>query len=341
VDTSLYNIACSYGLLGDAQNATRWLRTAIDHGWDNFGHIGSDSDFDPVRSTPEFARLVEEIKVLMRERGDDDEHDMKELTERVDEMNDRLADLKRSASNDGDEWFDVGLDLLRLRKLDESIDAFKKAIDLDEKVSTSMYNLACAYSLKGDVSNAGVWLRKAIENGFDSVEKMKNDPDLANLRRNSTEFAQLTELAKDLQLHRGPKDWFGKFGKWFDDSYTWGESLATFEEQTRKHPTVGRTWFNYGYAQLQAGDHLGSAKSFQKAMELGYRPGTSAYNTACAYAKAGKNDAAFEWLDKARSHGFKLHGYLDDDDDLENLRDDPRYRELRRQVRAEEDDDNN
>ncbi|MGZ8851083.1 MAG: TPR end-of-group domain-containing protein [Thermoanaerobaculia bacterium] len=332
VDASMYNIACGYALMGDADNATKWLRDAIDHGWDNFGHIGSDSDFDPIRATPQFAGMVEELKVLIRERGDD-EDSLKELTERVDETNERLADLKQGASRDGDEWFGVGLDLLRLRKIDESIAAFKKAIDLDAKTSTSMYNLACAYSLKGDANTAISWLGKAIENGFDSVEKMQNDPDLQNARRHP-QFAQMITLSEDLQLHRGQKNWIGK---WFndDDADAWRTELPEYREQTRKHPNVGRTWFNLGYAQLQAGEEVASAESFQKALSLGYRPGTSAYNTACAYAKAGRIDDAFAWLDKARSMGFKLHNYLEGDDDLENLRDDPRYRTLRQEVRAE------
>ena len=333
VDASMYNIACGYALMGDAANATKWLRDAVDHGWDNFGHIGSDSDLDPIRGTPEFAALVENLKSIVRERGDDEDDTIKELTERVDETNDRLAELKTVASRDGDEWFDVGLDLLRLRKIDESIDAFKKAIDLDSRTSTSMYNLACAYSLKGDTNTAITWLRKAAEHGFDSVDKMENDPDLLNARRHP-QFDDIAMLAGDLALHRGSKNWLNK---WFDDddADSWRAELPRYRNLTQKYPTIGRTWFNLGYAQLQAGDNLAGADSFQKALNLGYRPGTSAYNTACAYSKAGRIDSAFEWLNKARSMGFKLHNYLDGDDDLENLRDDPRYRELRKEVRAE------
>ena len=59
------------------------------------------------------------------------------------------------------------------------------------------------------------------------------------------------------------------------------------------------------------------------------------YNTACAYARAGQKDAAFEWLQKARAAGFDLKKYLDDDEDLAGLRSDPRFRELRRAVRQE------
>ena len=38
---------------------------------------------------------------------------------------------------------------------------------------------------------------------------------------------------------------------------------------------------------------------------------------------------------KLRAAGFQLSNYIDHDEDLNNLRSDPRFRELRKQVRAE------
>ncbi|HEX6178432.1 MAG TPA: M56 family metallopeptidase, partial [Thermoanaerobaculia bacterium] len=58
VAASKYNIACSYALLGDENNAVRWLNDAIASGWDNFDHIAEDSDFDPIRTSPQFQQLI-------------------------------------------------------------------------------------------------------------------------------------------------------------------------------------------------------------------------------------------------------------------------------------------
>ncbi len=316
VETSTYNIACGYALMGDEGNALRFLRSALDEGFD-LDHVLDDSDFDPIRSRAAFQSVIAEY-------GGKDT--------RFDSTLRKYQRLQAADSRDAGEWFKVAGDLLRLRRLNESIDAYRRTIALGEKHSTAMYNLACAYSLSGDTGSALEWLQKAVENGFDSKERFENDTDLNSIRRNPR-FDDIVALADDLRLDSG---WHGRkfFGNLFEND-SWKESLPRYEAATRKHPAIGRTWFNLGYAQLQAGDSGGSVRSFQRAAELGYRPSTSMYNTACAYARAGQKDAAFEWLEKARAAGFKLYGYLDDDDDLESLQDDPRFLELRRQVRSE------
>jgi tetratricopeptide (TPR) repeat protein len=104
---------------------------------------------------------------------------------------------------------------------------------------------------------------------------------------------------------------------------------------TQKYPNTGRAWFNLGYAALQARDYATGVEAFNRAIALNHRLGTSSYNLACAYALSGNRDAAFQALNKARAAGFNLGNYLTDDEDLDALRDDPRYEALRKEVRAE------
>ena len=323
VAASKYNIACSYALKDDAANAVLWLEDAIRSGWDDYRHIARDSDFDPIRSTPAFQELVASL----------DERQARKSDRRIEDTLDRYDRLRAAGSANGGEWLSVGRDLLRLRRLDQSIDAFAHAVRTDSKTATALYNMACAYSLKGDVRAAADTLERAIEHGFDNTKKLNNDPDLRNLR-GQVAMGPYIELAEDLKLR---KDTSGM--RWLlfthGDGAAWRDELQHYRDMTRKHPTLGRTWFNLGYAELQAGDNEASARSFQKAIELGYRPAASTYNVACAYARAGQNDAAFDWLHKARLAGFDLDDYLGDDDDLENLYRDPRWRELRRQVRMD------
>lgn len=44
------------------------------------------------------------------------------------------------------------------------------------------YNLACSFSLLGDIANAILALKRAIRLGYDDFVFMNSDPDLANLR---------------------------------------------------------------------------------------------------------------------------------------------------------------
>jgi beta-lactamase regulating signal transducer with metallopeptidase domain len=323
-EASTYNIACGYALLGDQPNALRYLRKAIEMGFD-VDHAMEDSDLDSIRGSAEF-------KQLMGERG-----------QIITQANLRKYEALRAAGNnvDGDDWFKVGNELLSLRLLDPAIDSYQRAIKLMEHNSTAMYNLACAYSIKGNTAAGLEWLQKAIENGFDSEERLENDSDLNNIRGNAR-FAQLVDLADDLRLKSGGFHFKGKGKSWsfgdfadFAGETSWRKNLPRYQEATRKYPNLGRTWFNLGYAQLQADDSAGSVASFRRSAELGYRPATSMYNAACGLARAGQTDAAFEYLQKARAAGFKLYEYLDDDDDLESLHGDPRFLALRKEVRAE------
>ena len=320
VAASTYNIACGYALMGDEQNAVQWLRQAVAKGFDIDSAL-DDSDFDPIRESRQFQQVVAEL-TKGEDRGD----------ERLKLALQRYAELRSANSPDGKEWFDAGLDLLRLRQLDEAVDAYTRAVDSGQKTSTAMYNLACAYALKGETATAQRWLEQSIENGFDSVEKLQNDPDIKSLRSDPG-FKNMIVLADDLRLHSS----WNKFTIFSDEKQAWRDALPRYRQATEKYPRLGRTWFNLGYAQLQAGDNTASAASFQRAIDLGYRTSTSTYNQACAYSRDGQVDAAINTLERARSLGFHLKDYLDDDSDLRALHDHPRFEALRRQVESDPD----
>ena len=65
------------------------------------------------------------------------------------------------------------------------------------------------------------------------------------------------------------------------------------------------------------------------AEEMERRPDSWAlpYNLACLEALAGNADEAFAMLDRI-PNGPELRGYLENDTDLDNIRDDPRFQEL-------------
>ena len=49
------------------------------------------------------------------------------------------------------------------------------------------------------------------------------------------------------------------------------------------------------------------------------------YNLACAHARLKEKDEAFTWLGRAIDAGFRPYRQIEDDDDLFNLRRDPRF----------------
>ena len=61
---------------------------------------------------------------------------------------------------------------------------------------TFHYNLACSYSLLGELDAAFGALDRAIELGYDEVDHLRRDPDLENLRGDRRYHQILRKLAE-------------------------------------------------------------------------------------------------------------------------------------------------
>lgn len=57
-----YNLACAYAVSGQANNALKSLRLAVDKGFNDIELLESDKGLDSLRSKPQFAVIVEELK---------------------------------------------------------------------------------------------------------------------------------------------------------------------------------------------------------------------------------------------------------------------------------------
>jgi tetratricopeptide (TPR) repeat protein len=57
-----YNLACSYALLGRADQALRALRTALELGYRDFRYMREDHDLDSIRHDPRFRQLLREYE---------------------------------------------------------------------------------------------------------------------------------------------------------------------------------------------------------------------------------------------------------------------------------------
>jgi Flp pilus assembly protein TadD len=83
--------------------------------------------------------------------------------------------------NAGRPWFNLGFTALQARDFDTALGAFQHAIQLNHRVPTSTYNVACVYAVRGDNDNAFAWLQKARDAGFDLRSHLFSDDDLDSL----------------------------------------------------------------------------------------------------------------------------------------------------------------
>jgi len=316
--TSMYNIACGYSLLNDKDNALFWLDRSLGVGFDRADLLKQDSDLDPLRSDPRFNEILK--KALLLKKNDKPAKD--KTVSRLEDAINTYEQLKRDASQDGDGWYKVGSRLIKLRDFDRAVSALTQATDyLGYRGSNAMYNLACAYGLKGDRAAGIEWLEKSVNAGFDDSAKLRDDPDIASLR-GEPRFKNIQELSRVLSLSQFNQ---GSDGTQYSKE-RWSPAIKTYEAFLRENPTNGRAWFNLGYALHYSREHSKAISAFERAIQFGYRKPTSLYNIACGHAMMGNRDAAFEFLEKSVNAGFNIEDYILGDEDLNSLRSDPRFK---------------
>lgn len=96
----------------------------------------------------------------------------------------------------------------------------------------------------------------------------------------------------------------------------------------------GRAQYSLGLAHLQNEDFEVAARAFSRAVELDYRRAASLYNLACVESRRGDMERAFDYLDRAIDAGFDAARQIRSDDDLDNLRGDPRHAQAIRKADA-------
>ena len=80
---------------------------------------------------------------------------------------------------------------------------YEKSLKVDQRLSKLrpenpivQYNLACSFSLIGDITSSFKAIKRAVSLGYDDFQFMTNDPDLTNLRRDQRFVTFLEKLRK-------------------------------------------------------------------------------------------------------------------------------------------------
>ncbi|MEP6768056.1 MAG: M56 family metallopeptidase [Acidobacteriota bacterium] len=218
--------------------------------------------------------------------------------------------LAGNGRHTGSSWYSQAMDAHRNERYDEALAGFAKAIELGYKEGASSYNIACGYALQGNSDKAFEWLHRAEQADFHIAGYLDSDDDLVRLR-SDPRFAALRQEARQAR-HKKDRDEAQNVRRRY-------ESLASGR---------GDTWFSVGRELLHAGENALAAKAFAKSAELGNRVGTSLYNEACGLALAGDKAAALDSLQKALENGFDDPDMFRRDDDLDAVRNEPRFGQL-------------
>jgi tetratricopeptide (TPR) repeat protein len=113
-----------------------------------------------------------------------------------------LEQAVRIYPNDGDVWWRLGQARLQIKKYDDAIDAYKNALRLgafgNKFKAGALYDISCAYSLKGDKERAFDYLRQSMAAGFRDLQHVRTDKDLESLHADKRweEMAATKDVAK-------------------------------------------------------------------------------------------------------------------------------------------------
>jgi hypothetical protein len=105
----------------------------------------------------------------------------------------------------------------------------------------------------------------------------------------------------------------------------WQEAIALYKQVTEKDPNDGASWYALGSAALMADDSKLAITAYEHSVQLKNRPVFSLYNLACAHARLGESDQAFDALEKLAQLGASFATQMEKDPDLASLRSLPRY----------------
>jgi predicted esterase len=112
-----------------------------------------------------------------------------------------LAPLAAQDDRDA-EWrasFELGLTLLRARKLDDAVKAFEKCVELFPDRAVGHYDAACAHALAGRKEKAVACLSRSFEHGFLDLAHVARDHDLDPLRDDPA-FTKLVATTRETLL---------------------------------------------------------------------------------------------------------------------------------------------
>jgi beta-lactamase regulating signal transducer with metallopeptidase domain/Flp pilus assembly protein TadD len=199
--TAMYNLACAYSLDGKTRQALGWLDQAVAAGFDQHELFLNDADLNPLRDEKEFQRISETSELLSLESFPRREWDKSNYSaDRWAPAVKRYEELVEDHPSSGRGWFNLGYALHHSSRFDEALAAFGEARELNFRLSTTTYNLACGNAMLGRTDTALQLLGEAVDFGGIGRGQLEHDSDLDSLRSDSR-FEGLLERLEEEEIH--------------------------------------------------------------------------------------------------------------------------------------------
>lgn len=209
------------------------------------------------------------------------------------------APLKARAFNN------FGVALADAKRLDEAINAYQKAIELDDKYHDALSNLAVAYSLKGNYDQAIEALQKALVINPNLAEVHNNLGSLL-IEKNELEKAE-TSFKKALELRPN----YGKanynLARIYERKKDIKKSWSFLKQATSSELTHSpELWVKFGHTSIANNQPQDAITAFKRAIRMGVNNPDVWFNLANSFYFAEKFDDAQVIYEKlVKDHPFQ------------------------------------
>ena len=199
-----------------------------------------------------------------------------------------------------------GLAYLVNQQYDQAIEAFETAIRLNPNLFEPLYYYARASFHQGKLQKAADLFAKASEvNPEDYQSRILRSHVLAGLEQ--------AELSKEVAK----------------------QAITVIEEHLKWNPDDPRAFYLGAGSLQQIGEHDRAQRWIGRALAIDPTDSVVLYNVGCFYALDGQADKALNCLESAVKHGAVSGSWMEHDNDLANLRQEPRFKALLERLQQE------
>jgi non-specific serine/threonine protein kinase len=219
-------------------------------------------------------------------------------------------------------------------QLEQAEEASRKALELGPDLAESHLARGLAVSLKQDYDEATAEFEEALRLNPELFEAYYYFGRACAAQQKPERAAELYEQACRLR----PEDYvvpsllggtYKKLGRKNEAEGAFRRSVEAAEAHLELFPNESRAWNLGAVAQAVLGNDDKAREWASKALEADPEEPLVLYNVACTYSQLGDIDDALECLDEAITFGWGQKEWLEQDSDLDPLRDHPRFQALR------------
>ncbi|MEO8217155.1 MAG: protein kinase [Acidobacteriota bacterium] len=111
------------------------------------------------------------------------------------------------------------------------------------------------------------------------------------------------------------------------------EAVEAAKKRVSSHPDDSRAWTISAQCLVELGEPDKAAEWIERALAIDPDEPIIQYNAGCVYAALGRRDEALACVEASVNKGLLFKGWIENDPDLNPIRDDPRFKVLMQKLR--------